>query len=232
MNFISNLKVFAHGTFPKLYGRLEQWDTKRKKHGKMEHFQSHVNEVFADFDAAMKESGTDYWLTFGTLLGAIREHGIISHDNDLDVGVFVTADFARMETAFARRGIVKTRQIDIYSRRGEGGSVITYGRDGVWIDLFAGVLNEEDDTVTLNDFWDSRVGDGFRLYTKARAVRMPFGGLMGYEFLGCQVKVPVRYHECLSIHYGENYMTPDPTWTAAAPPDTTVLEDAVGIRFL
>ena len=37
-----------------------------------------------------------YWITFGTLLGSIREGEIIKHDDDIDLGVF-EEDFLRIQ---------------------------------------------------------------------------------------------------------------------------------------
>ena len=40
------------------------------------------------FDDIMKKIDVDYWLSEGTALGAIREHGFIKGDDDVDVGTF------------------------------------------------------------------------------------------------------------------------------------------------
>ncbi|MCS2220388.1 LicD family protein [Bacteroides thetaiotaomicron] len=51
-------------------------------------FLQYSQELLTNFHQAMNEVGIPYWLEFGTLLGAVREHSFISHDFDLDVGLF------------------------------------------------------------------------------------------------------------------------------------------------
>ena len=44
--------------------------------------------VISEFDSVMTQNGYPYFLLFGSLLGAIREHGLIQHDFDLDTGMW------------------------------------------------------------------------------------------------------------------------------------------------
>ncbi len=44
-------------------------------------------EMLVDFDSFCREHGLIYYLTGGTLLGAVRHHGYIPWDDDIDVGM-------------------------------------------------------------------------------------------------------------------------------------------------
>ena len=41
----------------------------------------------ADFQAVMQKYQIPFFITFGTLLGAVREHDFIDYDTDVDVGI-------------------------------------------------------------------------------------------------------------------------------------------------
>lgn len=48
-------------------------------------YQMHLVDVLKDFDKACKEIGVEYWLSQGTVLGAVRHGGFIPWDDDVDV---------------------------------------------------------------------------------------------------------------------------------------------------
>lgn len=46
-----------------------------------------LQHLFREINQLLRQSGEDYWLDFGTLLGNYREKGIIPHDIDVDFGM-------------------------------------------------------------------------------------------------------------------------------------------------
>ena len=58
---------------------------------KQHRLQKYASELLFKFNRALSLAGCDYWLDYGTLLGAIREKGLIGHDLDLDnLGYFAS----------------------------------------------------------------------------------------------------------------------------------------------
>lgn len=49
--------------------------------------QSVVMQVFKLFDEFCRENGIEYFAAYGTLIGAVREHGMIPWDDDIDVWI-------------------------------------------------------------------------------------------------------------------------------------------------
>ena len=49
--------------------------------------QAHLLKLVLEIDKLCKENGIEYWLDYGTTLGAVRHKGFIPWDNDLDIGM-------------------------------------------------------------------------------------------------------------------------------------------------
>lgn len=68
--------------------------------------------LLQSFDTVCKKHDIDYWLDYGTLLGAIRHQGFIPWDTDTDVGM-LRSDYA----LFLEKGVPELPQ-DIFSDSG------------------------------------------------------------------------------------------------------------------
>lgn len=44
-------------------------------------------DILVEFDRMCREQGLQYFMTYGTMLGAVRHHGFIPWDDDVDVGM-------------------------------------------------------------------------------------------------------------------------------------------------
>ena len=66
--------------------------------------------LLQSFDTVCKKHDIDYWLEYGTLLGAIRHQGFIPWDTDTDVGM-LRSDYA----LFLEKGVPELPQ-DIFFR--------------------------------------------------------------------------------------------------------------------
>lgn len=56
-------------------------------YSKFEDYQKITMEVLLEFDRICEKSGLDYYLAYGTMLGAVRDHGQIPWDYDIDTFV-------------------------------------------------------------------------------------------------------------------------------------------------
>lgn len=54
--------------------------------------------------AALDAAGAEHWLTYGTLLGLVRDGGLIAYDTDIDLAVRTGADAGRIAAEMTARG--------------------------------------------------------------------------------------------------------------------------------
>lgn len=69
--------------------------------------------LLQSFDTVCKKHDIDYWLDYGTLLGAIRHQGFIPWDTDTDVGM-LRSDYA----LFLEKGVPELPQDIFFSDSG------------------------------------------------------------------------------------------------------------------
>lgn len=130
--------------------------------------------------------GLEFQITFGTLLGAIREKDFIAHDEDIDLLIL---------------GEEKQKFFDILPELSENGfKVARYDRRGLMSIMRK---NEYIDFYFLDDR-----GDGTRYCS---GIILPIGltdKTIDYNFKGLDVKIPEDYVSFLRYEYGDDWMTP------------------------
>ena len=87
------------------------------------------------FDAFCEEHGVCYSLHGGTLLGAIREHGFIPWDDDVDV-TLTRDNYEKFRNAARKGPLMEQVQFSEYSAQHPRLWLRRPGEPGAWIDLF------------------------------------------------------------------------------------------------
>lgn len=214
--------------FLKIYRRYKRRVARYKKRA----FNKNGIIVLANFNKALNEAGCEYWLEFGTLIGAIRENGFIQHDDDIDVGMFLKDRPFKLEEHMAKYGFKRSRHIIVDD--GQDGFEETYEMKGVSIDIF--YFHQTGNEIYCYDFLTDPDTSPREFMDKvggfwARKVIFPFTGLTNHNFLGIQLKIPTNYDEHLKAHYG-NYMQPDPNWGVKKANGTILMKDKIGKQFI
>lgn len=83
-----------------------------------------------EFKQVLDAAGIDFLLSYGTLLGAVREGDFISHDEDIDLVVSSNQTPLLFSSLFTLRE--KGFEVCRYDRRG----VISFMKDGEYIDIY------------------------------------------------------------------------------------------------
>ncbi len=165
-------------------------------------------------DDVFTQMGVHAFLTYGCLLGAYREHGFISYDPDIDLGVLEDELPADLHERMGNAGFHLLRQNYI----GSTGQVVeeTYEYRKLHLDIFI-YIKEGNDLYSViqrkhetKDWKDANATDGFpcdRSY-------VPVCDFERREFLGLKVYMPVDTDGWLRAIYSDSYMTPIKNWTA------------------
>ncbi|WP_134764553.1 methyltransferase domain-containing protein [Nocardioides sp. 1609] len=159
--------------------------------------------------AALRETGVEPFIAYGTLLGAVREGRVLGHDSDADLGyvsrfttpVEVALESYRIQRHLAERGYAIAR----YS----GAS-------------FKISVTEEDVTRGLDVF--GGFFDGGRLHLMGE-INTPFEpswiSPLGTALLdGRPMPVPARPEKLLEAMYGPGWQVPDPAFKFTTPAHT------------
>ncbi len=166
-----------------------------------------VDQVLELLRVLDQEIGVPAFISYGTLLGAVRNARPIGHDNDIDISyvsdavfpVDVVRESYRVERELSARGWEV--------RRGAGTRLnVQFAQDdgsARYVDVFTAhwvgdVLYMPSDT-------------GFRI---PREAILP---LTTVDMLGRQMPAPARYEELLAATYGPAWRTPDPSFQYETP---------------
>lgn len=143
-----------------------------------------AKEALNDLAKVFKENHMQMFLVSGTFLGCIREKKFLSHDYDIDVGVYT--ELEKLKELF-----VQNKNFTLKNLSYEGG-VQVYHINGIYIDVF--LHYEENGAIYHN-------GDFMRWKNT------PFE-LVEYDFLGSKYLGAKDYDLYLKENYGEDWRTP------------------------
>lgn len=145
-----------------------------------------AKEALQDLDTTLKKEGIELFFISGLFLGLIREKNFISHDYDLDVGVF-ESDLEKLRDIF-----IKSKSFILNDNGFVENLVQVFHINGVHIDVF---MHYEKDGKIYHDGHFTRWSNS------------PFK-LIKREFLGQNYLTPQDEALYLSENYGVDYLVP------------------------
>ena len=175
--------------------------------------QEHLAPLLDSIDTvlrALHDSGIEAFVAYGTLLGAVREGGLIGHDSDADLGyvsrydhpVDVIRESFRLQRQLAESGLSVTRYSGLAFR------VNLVESDGAMrgLDVFGGFMREG------RLYLMGEVGTPFR----EEWVRP----LSTVTLEGREYAAPAQPERLLEATYGPHWRTPDPAFKFETPSST------------
>jgi hypothetical protein len=168
-----------------------------------------------DVASLLEHYGCTYWLSDGTLLGAIRENNLILHDHDIDLGVWAEDFDIRVI-----HDLLKKYGCSILRMQGkpEDGMIITIGRVGFHLDMFFYYPNNKNAKSADKNTIYSCLYELIKPYsTSNKAKRYDcvfpnFQPLVQREFLDRKYWVPKNAKEHLKAAYGHDWVVKKENW--------------------
>ena len=142
----------------------------------------------SDLKAILDGEGIKFMLIAGTLLGAVREHDFISHDEDIDLAFLEEDKQAVLDV------LPKVLEIGFDIARYDNRGLLSVIRNGEYIDLYFFKPKEGE--------YGIRTCSGWLILEKFLT---RYGQL---DFKGEVYSVPLDYIGYLQCEYGENWKTP------------------------
>ena len=206
--------------------------TRYKVYKRNKNFLENGQEVLEEIDKVFIELKIDYWLDFGTLLGAYRNKDFIKHDLDIDIGMYLIDYNSKNEEVFKKYGFVKI--IDYSIDDGIYGREETYRYLNVDIDIFY-YTKINDKKAYYHDFVILEGSNIEKTIDKVgglipRELTLALEKIDYIDFLGKQYPVPLPVEKHLADRYGEGFMVENSSWKMDdMSKNIKILEDKVGI---
>ncbi|MBP9738463.1 LicD family protein [Candidatus Saccharibacteria bacterium] len=159
--------------------------------------------ALVDFTQCLEEAGCTWWLSDGTLLGAVREADFISHDYDIDIGVMADTFTPHAINLLIKNGF----NVEHILGSREAGLKFIIQRDDTHFDLF--LYYARGDTLYCSCY------KPLLQYVSARRIDFEypmFTKMVKYNLLGHQFYVPKNPEHHLEMQYGKDWRTPNPNW--------------------
>ena len=187
-------------------------------------------EALETLKKVFEELKIDWFLTYGTLLGAYRDKDFISHDIDIDIGLFFDDYSMQIENVMIKYGFKKRHEFLVND--GNFTRMETYIYKNLDVDIFYfhknfnkligyGFINKEGLS------WDKTIQKYGGLLV--RELIFPYEGLDKIEFLGDYYPIPKNPKKHLSSHYGENFMIKDAKWQPNKVTNVKYLDDKIAL---
>ena len=207
---------------------------KYKKYQNNKNFLKYGERALQKVDEVFTELNIQYWLEYGTLLGAIRNNSFLKHDDDIDIGVFLHDYTPKIDEIFKKYGFKKTREFLI-----DNGA---YGREqsfeiyGVNVDIF--YFTKKSSNKAYCHIFLPLPGKSRIKTIQEKGGLIPREELSTIEdiiyidFLNKKYPAPFPTKKHLQDEYGEYWHIEDKSWDMQTfkNPNWKILENKVGVR--
>lgn len=176
MNKIKTPEGFLYYKFKPLYPGIKQINKEK------------ANENLQLLKRILKEQNLNFGLAYGTILGAVRDHDFITHDEDIDLYILKEDETLFLST------LVLLNNYGFNIVRNDRRGLISIMRNGEYIDFYI----------------FSKYKKGIRICSGMLIPEKFLTETIDYPLLGSYYKIPKDYEIFFEYEYGSNWSTPIP----------------------
>lgn len=210
--FLSKMRNYIKGTF--LYPFVKPvWDFYFKHTSKIL-MNKYAEKALVSLKSILDEHYIIFWPDYGTLLGIYREHDFISHDCDIDIGMF-GANASNVMLILCNSDFVLSHQYSICKKNGDEKIIqLTYKYHSLTIDMyFYERINDNIiTTYQLHGIKPKQYDNNNQLMFQVYQYNLPLNTFSSIVFKDIEYRVPTEIEKYLIALYGENFMIPDPNY--------------------
>lgn len=166
-----------------------------------------MDQVEALLTTLNDRAGVPAFVSYGTLLGAVRNGRLIGHDNDIDL-TYVSLEPTPVDVLREAYRVERTLKADGWTlRRGSGARLNVR-------------LRQPDGSLRFVDVFTAHWVDGILYTPQDTGFELPHDAILPLttvELLGRQVPAPADYERLLAATYGPGWRQPDPSFKYETP---------------
>ncbi|XP_075216577.1 ribitol-5-phosphate transferase FKTN-like [Lycorma delicatula] len=176
-----------------------------KQHGRRQsasalRFRHRAWKLLAKAKSVFELIGIEFWLNSGTLLGYVRECGIISYSKDVDIGVMAESYTETLHSSMTLHGFHLLIQL---GKPQDSFELSFTDKSGIKLDIFFFYKNPN------GSFWNG--GTQVKSGRKFKYTFPPFE-LCWTIFQGLKVRIPCNTEQYIEANYGPDWFTPVTEW--------------------
>ncbi len=194
----------------KLYTCYRRSLDARDKRKRCLRLQKHGREILEIVHNTLPAASIPFFIDYGTLLGCVREHGFIPHDDDIDFGVPVGMNncAARILDLLESKGFEFKRAFELNGKIVE----IAFYYKGISVDFFFKTMHKGVCKTFIFSTGGANSSLGARISVLetigAKYCEVLPEDIIQCQFQGLSVNIPKCYEKCLSMAYGDTWRTP------------------------
>lgn len=210
--------------YDRLYGNKK---VKRIQEEKRELLHKNGYDLAEKIENVLFGCNVMYFMDFGNLLGIVRSGHFISHDFDMDYGIYITEQFGwnDLESVLGSIGLKKVSQFTLNGKITEQ----TYAFNELTVDFFNHFEDEENNIAYI--FYKKKSKIYNSIYERSVAVlkMYKFHGTKKIQTEGKTFTIPNEPEKYLASIYTEDWRVPNPNWVSEKGPSWNARDDLIGI---